>query len=899
MAPSSSDSSHLSANPFRSQVQRGRSVCDDAFLDAVEQEHLAAGARRQIIKLAPIGQMVSHMNPNLRKHMLVQFKKMNAALSGIDLELLGNNSSCVFVMIECLLALSDIATGASKCFFLRSALEWMESLWKAQEIASIRAIRSLQSRKISAPHSSLMKKLQALRGQPQSLSASASELQDGKATEASSATQLQVEQASAPGQALKKHVPNAKAAAAELARVKQHTEQTIKVHRNVYRRVHSKLYHASVFVSYMCSYCPSAIKSKLKGQWCDLIAGFEISYRKFIACVDQGAFSAKEVKRVLWHTMMLLKPLAHEYRVLHFSRNPSAHYLLDAFDAFARFAVTLDDTARGFFDQDFASNYEPLFPPQTCHIIFILSLNAVLLNRLFPNCPSVSEATHLLAEGSYYQLLHGEVKALAQEMQDADVKQTSTAAEVLALFSKRKNASDPQQRRNDEAMKVVLLRLTQYSASDDFLSVDTADSGEHRAHSVAMLIVGLMVQCSMHLGDINVTDLRGQSSAEFAGSSCINLQHASITGETLDCLSTLLQNHGITDINCGGATICGSVPHSFAEILKNALRLDLQAVQFQDFEDDFILRKFLSVATCATHVNLAYTHGLGDEELFALANAAGDNLVSLKICQSSEVTDFGLCFLASRCSSLQHLHVLGCDNVTGRFVDFVAAYCPALTCFDVNFSSLQLKYTSLLPQLTGNHELRMGLHDVDLISKLGALPSLENIAHYLKSKQISDASKTRGASQGKMAKKVQNTVIVLMKPVGNTPSADDAHDRTHVTDATAASSILNPSSKTIESFDAEAVVKVSVAEANRVFGNLERVDEKALQCIEHWISLLYGPSESNRAWLGRAEFAPSLMSKYDAATDDYLAINEDDPEIEVQFNEMLGDFTRRGLDSDQ
>ena len=100
-------------------------------------------------------------------------------------------------------------------------------------------------------------------------------------------------------------------------------------------------------------------------------------------------------------------------------------------------------------------------------------------------------------------------------------------------------------------------------------------------------------------------------------------------------------------------------------------------------------------------------------------------------------------------------------------------------------------------------------------------------------------------------------------------------------------------------FDPNAVVKVSVAEANRMFGSFERVNEKALSCIEQWITLLYGPGETNRAWLGRAEFAPNMMAKYDAATDDYLVINEDDPEFEVQFNDMLEDFTRRGLDSEQ
>lgn len=908
MRQQSSESAHSSQMHFFDQVQRARGVCDDAFLDASEQELLSAGAHRQVIKLSPIMRIFCFMHPTPRKQALVHFKKMSAALHGMHNELLFNSPPCVFVMVECLLALSDVATGSSKSFFLRSALEWMESLWKAQEITSIRAIRSIQSRKATISQSSLLKKLKSASSSSMpsegAVAPKVEFLPLAESTNGVKSSPERVQQSPIPSPNAKKHASNAKAAAAESAKEQDRLAQNIKDAEKVYNRVYSKLYHASVFVSYLCCCCPTAIISKFKGQWSNLIAGFELSYRKFISCVDQGRFGAKEVKRVLWHTMMLLKPLACEYRVLQSCSNPSAHFLLHVFDIFSRFAVTLDNTARAHFDQDFLSSYEPVFQPQVCHIIFTLSLNVTHLKRLFPNCPSVSEATYLLADGSYYQLLHGEMKTLAQEMQDADEKHEVSVVNVLAMLSKKKKSTDPQQRRNDEAMQIVLSRLTQYSVSDDFLSIDLFDVEKRGTSSVAMLIVCLMLQFNMHMQDINMTDARAQSSDKLKGLHSINLKHTSITSDALHCLSTLLQHTNIAYVNCCGATIYGSLPDSFADLLSKVSHLDLQAVKFCDIEDEYILRKLLSVAVAVTHVNLTYIHSVADEELIALANASGTRLISLKLCRSNSLSDLGLCYAASRCSSLQHLHVLGCDNVAGHFIDFAAAYCPALAYFDINFSNMKQECASLLPQLTNNHTARMGMRDVDLIAKLGVLPSLESIDNYLKHHLAADGSKRQIAhnpignapreSSGSSRLKAKS-VISALRVAGSTASPGSAPMQTHAV----ASSSAAAATSAAESLDANAVVKVSVAEANRVFGNLERVNEEALKCIELWMTLLYGPSESNRAWLGRAEFAPSIMNKYDAATDDFLVIKDDDPEIELQFSEMLTDFTQRGIDSEQ
>ncbi len=902
MHQQTSQSVHSPQMPFLDQIQRARSVCDDAFLDASEQELLSTGGQRQVIRLSPITRIVSLMQPTQRKQALVQLKKMSSALHGVHLELLFNNSSCVFVMIECLLALSDVATGSSKSFFLRSALEWMESLWKYQEIASIRALRSFQNRKVTISQSNILKKLKnASSSAPQPGDLSVAKVDVQSSPEVSNASPEPVEQASIPAPSAKKYVNSAKATAAELAKEQERIERNMKDAERVYSRVRSKLYHASVFVSYMCFSCPSAIMSKLKGQWSNLIAGFEISYRKFISCVDQGAFGTKEVKRVLWYTMMLLKPLACEYRVLQSCHNPSAHFLLDVFDVFSRFAVTLDNTARAHFEQDFFSNYEPVFQPQTCLVIFTLSLSAVQLRRLLPNSTSVADTTTLLAEGSYYQLLHGELKTMTQEMQDTEEKHEISVREVLSLFSRSKKGSNAQQRRNDEAMQIVLSRLTQYSVSDDFLSVDLFDLEKRGASSVAMLIVCLMVQFNMHVQDINMADGTGHSSEKLKKLRCINLKHATITSDALHSMSVLLQSNNISYINCCGTIIHGGIPNSFAGLLTNVTHLDLQAIEFCDIEDDFILRKLLSAAVATSHVNLTYLHGVGDEELLALANASGSNLVSLKICQSNGVTDFGLCYLASRCSSLQHLHVVGCDSAAGHFIDFVSAYCPAMACFDVNFSCIHREYASLLPQLTNNHTARMGTLDVDLITKLGVLPTSEAIADYLKNYAFADrmkSQKSTSTSKESSSSSRQRTKSAITALKLTSPSSASSHGRIDVTTPSGALDATG-AAESSETFDADAVVKVSVAEANRVFGNLERVNPEALKCIEHWISLLYGPSESNRAWLGRAEFAPSIMSKYDAATDDYLVIQDDDPEVELQFGEMLEDFTRRGLDSEQ
>lgn len=883
MNHSSRDSIKVDSMNDSDECHAEQNVCSDAFACAFQPEHLSAGSNHLNLKRAPIMRIFSQMSPTLRKHAVLQFKKMTAALQSVNIELLNNNSSCVLIMIECLLALSDVANGSSKCFFLVSALDWMESLWKAQEVTSIRAIRSLKNRVSTISQVSILKKL---RSAHPSSSSSSSSIAAATSPPAQAAGDVE-DSASTSAQNLKKDRSHAKIVASEMAKAKERTIQSIQDHDRAYKRVHDKIYHASVFVSYMCSCSASVVISKRKSRWDNVVAGFELAYRQFMAFVNEGLFSAAEVKRVLWHTLTLVKPLANEYIVLQSCRNPLAPLLLEAFDIFARFAVALDGVASTHFDHHFESNFQSVFNPQMRHIIYVLSLNQNLLSLVFPNCPSVSEATFLLTEGSYYQLLHGEMKTLAQELQDTVEKlEGPSVVKALTLLARGKKYSDPQQRRDEEAMKVVVSRLGQYSLSDDFLCIARDDSAKRGDNSVAILIIGLMLQSNMRLLDITLTDNRVEAADATKGSDCINLQHMSISRDALHCLCSLLQGQPITSVNCCNATLRGDLPPSFAELLKNVSRLDLQGVKFHDAADDFILRKILSNATSASHVNLTYTYGVGDEELCALAFAAGTRLTSLQICHNNSITDRGLCFLATRCSSLQHLHVLGCDNVAGQYISFVAAYCPFLASLDVNFSSIQHKFTSLLPQITGNHALRLDEADIDLIVKLGALPSFEEVDHYLQHHHVPDSVKSQSVqhskiSAGRMRAKL-NSVVALGK---------FAPAQTH-------SETADTLSKSAP-FDPNAVVKVSVAEANRVFGSLERVNEKALSCIEQWISLLYGPGETNRAWLGRAEFAPNMMSKYDAATDDYLEINEDDPEFEVQFNDMLEDFTRRGLDSEQ
>jgi hypothetical protein len=901
-----SDDSPIDAGSNRGfgEYQAACGVCDDAFISAVQPENLSEGVNQRMLRLSPIIKLLSfRRSPTQRKETVVQFKKMSAALHSFDIELLNNSSPCVLVMIECLLALSDVANGSSKCFFLSSALDWMESLWKSQEATSIRAIRSLQKRNSTAPHQSLLRKLRSAPSfQPKS--GVESETVDQVSFNDSTATPTAAEQTPVPEQTKKKYVNKAKADAAELSKEQERQEESIKNHDRVYKRTNDKLYHASVFVSFMCSCAPTAIMSKHRNRWSNLISGFELAYRKFISCVKEDLFSATEVKRVLWLTLTLMKPLATEYRVLHSCHNPSAPLLLEAFNIFSRFAVTLDEVASSYFDDDYGSNYEPIFPSHIRRMIFILSLNQNQLHNIFPHCPSVSEATLLLAEGSYYQLLHGEMKALTQEMQDSvETLEGPSVVKALSLFAQGKKYADPQQRRDEEALAVIVLRLKQYAVSDDFLSVNVeADTKEREENSVAMLIVCLMVHRNMHLQDVTLNGNRTTAADEnVQGSECINLKYSTISHDSLHCLCTLLQQHGVTSVNCCNATLSGGIPPSFAQILKTVSRLDLQAIKFRNLADDYIMRKILSNAVSATHVNLTYTHGVADEELFALANASGTHLTSLQICQNNSITDYGLCYLATRCPSLQHLHVLGCDRVAGHFIDFVAAYCPALATLDVNFSNIQHKSASLLPQLTGNHSLRQRLRDIDLILKLGVLPSLEDVGCYLQQQLADDHKKSQSAvndhdSNIKASKTRSrlNSAVTHVKFASAILSTDSSKNYTGDTQATPVSAMTSSASTSNEE-----VVKVSVAEANRVFGNLERVNEKALLCIEQWISLLYGPSESNRAWLGRAEFAPDVMSKYDAANDDYLVINEEDPEFEVQFNDMLQDFTRRGLDSEQ
>ncbi len=888
MAQSPNDSLPLGPNHRYGEFQPARSVCDDAFVCAFQPEHLSASANLQTLKLPPIMQIFSfHATPTMRKRAVALFKNLSASLLSFNIELLNNNSSCVLLMIECLLSLSDVANGSSKCFFLRSALDWMESLWKSQEITSIRTVRSLRYRSSNTSQSGLWKKLRSAQlSQPKNDVATSN---TANSTPANNASPAVVEQTP------KKYVTNSKVAAAELSKEKERIEQNMKDHDRVYKRVHDKLYHASVFVSYMCSCTPTAIISKHKGRWSNLIAGFELAYRKFMSLVSEGMFKSSEVKRVLWHTLMLLQPLASEYRAMQSCRNPSALLLLEAFSVFSKFAVTLDGIASSHFDGDFVSDYEPIFHSQMRQIIFVLSLSQRHLECIFPNCSSVSEAVFLISEGSYYQILHGEKQTLAQEMKDTvENLEGPSVAKALALFAKGKKYTDPQQRRNEEAMAIVLSHLTQYSVSDDFLSVELfGDSEQRQDNSVAVLIICLMVHNSMHLHDValSVSSVKRTQKVQETGS--VNLKHTLMARDTMHCLCTLLQGRGIVSVNCCNATIVGSIPPSFAELLTRVAHLDLEAVKFQNVEDDFIMRKILSSAVSATHVNLMYTYGVADEELYALASASGTNLTNLQIGHNNSITDSGLCFLATRCPSLQHLHILGCDNVAGQFVDFVSAYCPVLATLDVNFSNIQPKFASLLPQLTANQYLRSKMADIDLILKLGAIPSLEEIDRYLSHHHVADNVQSKLARDSKNIsfdnRSSLNSATAQVKFASSIPSIEPSQIQSKSVNVMSSSTFT----------DNEEVVKVSVAEANSVFGKLERVNEKALLCIEQWISLLYGPSESNRAWLGRAEFAMDMMTKYDAATDDYLVINEDDPEFEIQFNEMLHDFTRRGLDSEQ
>jgi hypothetical protein len=893
MSRSPSGSINLGSKLFCDDYQSQMNVCSDSFGCAFQPELLSTGEHQRILSLSPIMQIFCHMNHNVRKNAVVQFTKMSSALHGFHLELLSNNSSYVLVMIECLLALSDVANGSSKSIFLRSALDWMASLWKAQESTSIRAIRSFQRNfaKSNISKNSSWKKVISLQSAGKIYAEGSI---DAKTDPASShekeygLSHAAVEQEPAP----KKYASQGKAAAAQRAKERERIQESIKDHDKVYRRIHDKLYHASVFVAFLCSCSPTATTGKLKSQWGHVLAGFELAYRNFVSCVDQGLFSTREVKVVLWHTMMLLKSLANQYRVLQACRNPSASALIQVFDIFSRFAVTLDEFASSHFHQDLGMSYVSVFQPRMRYIIFALSLNSKGLNQIFPHCPNVSQATFLLAEESYYQLLYGEIKALTSEMQDTVEKlEGPSVIKALSLLAKGKDI-DPQRRRDLEAMKIVVSRLKQYSASDDFLSTETADVEQRADNSVAVLILCLMVHCDMHLQDIILVD---KSLAKIDnGSKCLNLKHTSVSGDTLHCLCTLLQGRGITSINCCDTMLCGSIPSSFADFVKSVTHLNLRAVKFSDIDDDFILRKILSSATSATHVDLTYTRGVFDEDLIALANASGNNLISLQLCQNLSITDVSLCYLATRCSTLQHLHAIACENVDGQFVDFVAAYCPALATLDLNCSSIQPKFVSLLPQLTNYHSLRMGMQDIDLLLKLGAHPSVEEVIDYLRNQQSQNVKTQKDLDAKSNSSKTRSrisSVIAHVKFTNTVAAVDSAPEETEISASLSSGETL--------SFDSSEAVKVSVAEANRAFGNLERFNEKALLCIEQWITLLYGPSESNRAWLGRAEFAPNMMSKYDAATDDYLVINEDDPEFEVQFNEMLQDFTRRGLDSEQ
>jgi len=895
----SSDTGVSKLNPFLGGVNHKRSVCEDAFLFAYQPEHLSAGELQQNIKLSPVMHIISQMNATTHAHAILQFKKMSVALQSFHLELLHTCSTCVHIMIECLLALSDVANGSSKSFFLRSALEWMDTLWRAQEVASIRAIRSLRKRANMMSQMSLLKKLQSAGSSRSKANAEAVVTVHDAASpqDKVSATRSGVEAASVPEETSKKYVNNAKAIAKDLSQEKARIEQSIKDHDRDLRRIEDKLYHASVFVSYLCYCSPTAIVSKLKGQWNSLIAGFELAYRKFISDVPRGVYSAIEVKRVLWHTIMLLRPLSNEFKVLQSCRNPSAPLLLEVIAIFAKFPVALDEQASAYFDQDFSSSYISIFRSQMRHVIFLLSSSLQQHKKaLFPNCLNVVETTSLLMQGSYYQILHGEMQTIAREMQDTIEKLEGTSlSKALALFVKGKS-SDPQQRRDEEAMQDVVARLSQYCVSDDFLSVEPVDIDKGGGNPVALLISCMMMHGSIRLQGIALNpDSSSKRMVEEKGSHCMLLKNTTITPDALHCICILLEGRGIRSVDCSRATLCGSIPSSFAQVLRGVTHLDLQALKFIDVEDDCILRKILSCAVSATHVNLNYTRGITDEELFDLANAAGGHLISLQICQNLNITDCGLCYLATRCSSLQHLHVPGCDNVSGQFIDFVAAYCPDLASLDVNASGLKQAFVSLLPQLAENHLLRLGMRDIDLMLKLGANPSYEEVAHYLKDKFIAFAPQSKSSHNSKWSvvksRSRLNSVLAHVKFSVSAPSIEAAHAQME------ASALLSTHADTPG--DSDAVIKVSVAEANRVFGEFERVNEKALACIEQWITLLYGPSESNRAWLQRAEFAADMMSKYDAATDDYLVINEEDPEYELQFNEMLPDFTLRGLDSDQ
>jgi hypothetical protein len=187
------------------------------------------------------------------------------------------------------------------------------------------------------------------------------------------------------------------------------------------------------------------------------------------------------------------------------------------------------------------------------------------------------------------------------------------------------------------------------------------------------------------------------------------------------------------------------------------------------------------------------------------------------------------------------------------------------------------------------------MRDIDLITKLGAAPSYGDVTQYLKNLLSANAPQFKNLNDSKWglikSRSRLNSVLAHVKFAGAAPSIEPVHVQTEGS--------ASKSTNRDKSVDPDAAIRVSVAEANRVFGEYERVNQKALACIEQWITLLYGPSESNRAWLQRGDFASDMMIKYDAATDDYLVINEEDPEFEVQFNDMLPSFTLRGIDSDQ
>ena len=890
MSQTSTDSSVLDMNPVLHDFQK-RSICEDAFLCAYQPEHTSAGELQQNIKLSPVMRIVSQMNHVTHAHAVLQFKKMSNALQSIHLELLHTSSSCVHIMIECLLALSDVANGSSKSFFLRSALEWTDSLWKAQEVTSIRAIRALRSR--ANMQMSILKKLQLAGSGPSKVDFET--MPDARLPRVKVVTPDLDDESSAPVETPKKYVNNAKASAMELAQEKERIEQAIKHHDRDLRRIQDKLYHASVFVFYLCSCTPTAIVSKLKSQWRSLIAGFDLAYRKFISDVPRGVFSAIEVKRVLWHTIMLLRPLANEFKVLQSCRNPSASLLLEVVAIFAKFSVALDELASSHFDRDFSSNYTSIFETKMRHVIYFLS-SSLQQHLLFPNCPSVVEATSLLMQGSYYQIIHGEMQAIAQEMKDTVEKLEGTSVrQALSLFARGK-PSDPQQRRDEEAMRDVVSQLALYCVSDDFLSVEPVDMEKGGGNPVAALISCMVAHGAIQLQGITlIPDSSSKSMGEEKGSRCMDLNNATITHDVLHCVSILLEGRGISSVNCSRATLCGSIPASFAQLLRNVTHLNLQGFKVKDVEDDCILRKLLTCAVSATHVNLNYTRSITDEELCDLANASGSHLVSLQICQNLDITDFGLCYLATRCSSLQHLHLPGCDNVAGQFFDFIAAYCPHLASLDMNFAGIKQASVSVLPQLTDNQSLRLNMRDIDLITKLGAAPSYGDVTQYLKNLLSANAPQFKNLHDSKWglikSRSRLNSVLAHVKFAGAAPSIEPVHVQTEGS--------ASKSTNRDKSVDPDAAIRVSVAEANRVFGEYERVNQKALACIEQWITLLYGPSESNRAWLQRGDFASDMMIKYDAATDDYLVINEEDPEFEVQFNDMLPSFTVRGIDSDQ